>query len=268
MPSIASGGAGARARPSPRARSAACASPAEYRLTITVSVSAAATTACFQLSCTGDSAAVSIRVPICAPSAPSANAAAIETPSAIPPAATIGTSTFAAISGSSTIDDAPSGVLEAAAFDALDHEPVDSGGDRLDARRAASGTTWKTVIPASLSCGTSFAGSPADVVTKRTPLSTMKSTIDRSRTNSWATFTPQGRSVRSRIFAISTRTSSSWPDDVSMIPMPPAFETADASCARAIKPIGAWMIGISMPSMLGHTRLHGPPSAGSDPGAS
>ena len=80
--------------------------------------------------------------------------------------------------------------------------------------------------------------------------------------NSWATFTPQGRSVRSRILAISTRTSSSWPDDVSMIPIPPAFETADASCARAMKPIGAWMIGISMPSCSVTRVCTVPPSTG------
>ena len=34
------------------------------RFSITVSVSAAATTACFQLSCTGDSSELTIRVPI------------------------------------------------------------------------------------------------------------------------------------------------------------------------------------------------------------
>ena len=34
-----------------------------------------------------------------------------------------------------------------------------------------------------------------------------------------------------------------------MMPMPPAFETAEESCDRAIQPIAAWMIGFSMPSM-------------------
>ena len=33
-----------------------------------------------------------------------------------------------------------------------------------------------------------------------------------------------------------------------MIPSPPAFETADASCDRAMNPIGAWTIGSSTPS--------------------
>ena len=40
--------------------------------------------------------------------------------------------------------------------------------------------------------------------------------------------TPNGLSVRSRILVISSRTSSSRPDDVSMIPSAPAFDTADA----------------------------------------
>ena len=33
-----------------------------------------------------------------------------------------------------------------------------------------------------------------------------------------------------------------------MMPSAPAFETAEASCARAIQPIGACTIGISTPS--------------------
>lgn len=32
-----------------------------------------------------------------------------------------------------------------------------------------------------------------------------------------------------------------------MMPMPPAFETAEASGERAIQPIGAWTTGISTP---------------------
>ena len=56
-------------------------------------------------------------------------------------------------------------------------------------------------------------------------------------------FTPHGLSVRSRILAISARTASSSPEDVSMMPNPPASDTAEASCARAIHPIGACTIG-------------------------
>src|SRR2546423_9851954 len=61
--------------------------------------------------------------------------------------------------------------------------------------------------------------------------------------------TPNGLSVRSRVLQISSLIASSSPDDVSMMPMAPAFDTADASCARAIQPIGACTIGISTPSI-------------------
>ena len=50
-----------------------------------------------------------------------------------------------------------------------------------------------------------------------------------SRTKAWAMFTPNGLSVRSRIFSISLRTASSSPLDVSMMPMPPALLTAEAN---------------------------------------
>ena len=78
------------------------------------------------------------------------------------------------------------------------------------------------------------AGSPAEVVTKRTPCSATKSTIEGSRVINCAMFTPHGLSVRSRIFLISSLTSSSRPEEVSTMPMPPAFETAEASWARAM----------------------------------
>ena len=93
-----------------------------------------------------------------------------------------------------------------------------------------------------------FVGLPAEVVTNFTPCSTTKSTIAGSRTKACAMFTPKGLSVRSRILRISSFTASSSPDDVSMMPSAPAFETAEASCARAIQPIGACTIGISTPS--------------------
>jgi hypothetical protein len=111
--------------------------------------------------------------------------------------------------------------------------------------RAASsdGTTWKTVSPAALSCAVYLRGSPAEVVTNFTPCSTTKSTIVGSRTKSWAMLTPKGRSVRSRILRISSRIASSSPEEVSMMPRPPALETADASGARAIQPIGACTMG-------------------------
>src|SRR5262245_30264895 len=102
--------------------------------------------------------------------------------------------------------------------------------------------------PALFSAFVYFVGSPAEVVTKRTPCAITKSTIFGSRTKACAMFTPKGLSVRSRILQISSRTVSSSPDEVSMIPSPPALDTAEASCARAIQPIGACTIGYSTPS--------------------
>ena len=68
-----------------------------------------------------------------------------------------------------------------------------------------------------------------------------------SATKAWAMFTPKGLSVRSFILAISSRMASSSPDEVSMMPMAPALETAEASRERAIHPMGAWTMGISTP---------------------
>ena len=55
--------------------------------------------------------------------------------------------------------------------------------------------------------------------------------------------TPNGFLVSSRILRISPRTASSSPEEVSMIPMPPAFDTAEANWLRAIHPIGACTMG-------------------------
>src|ERR1700683_1053235 len=71
-----------------------------------------------------------------------------------------------------------------------------------------------------------------------------------SRTKACAIFTPKGLSVSSRILRISSLISLNSPDEVSMIPIAPAFETAEASCARAIQPIGACTIGYLTPSSL------------------
>ena len=69
-----------------------------------------------------------------------------------------------------------------------------------------------------------------------------------SRTNACAMFTPNGLLVSERIFFTSSRIASSSPEEVSMMPSPPALETAEASCDRAIQPIGACTTGISTPS--------------------
>ncbi len=88
-----------------------------------------------------------------------------------------------------------------------------------------------------------------------TPWSITNDTIAGSRTNACAMFTPNGLSVSVRIFLISSRIASSSPDDVSMMPSPPAFDTADASWARAIQPIGACTIGYFDAEHFGDTVL-------------
>ena len=83
-------------------------------------------------------------------------------------------------------------------------------------------------------------GLPAEVDTKRTPWAITKSMMTvGSATNAWAMLTPKGLSVRSFILAISSRMTSSSPEEVSMIPMAPAFDTAEAKGERAIQPMGA-----------------------------
>ena len=183
-----------------------------------------------------------MRVPICTPSAPRAKAAAIERPSVMPPAPMTGTSTWEHTSGRSTIEATSRGFLNPPPSPPSTTRPSTPASTAFRAARSV-GTTWNTVSPAAFSCSVYRVGSPAEVVTNFTPWSMTKSTMAGSRTNSWAMFTPKGWSVRSRIFSISPRTASSSPDDVSMMPRPPALETADASWARAIQPIGACTIG-------------------------
>ena len=207
-----------------------------------MSVSAALTIACFQLSWTGLSAALTMRVPIWTPSAPSANAAAMLGPSQMPPAAMIGTVTRDATRGSSTMVDTSRGFLNPPPSPPSTTRPSTPASTAFSAA-ASVGTTWKTVRPAACNWVVYFVGSPADVVTKRTCCATTKSTMDGSRTNIWAMLTPNGLSVSSRMRAISPRTASSSPEDVSMMPSAPALLTAAASCERAIHPMGACTIG-------------------------
>ena len=75
-----------------------------------------------------------MRVPICTPSAPRANAAAMVAPSTMPPAAMIGTSTCRAHQRQQHHRRHRRRVLEAAALAAFDDEPVDAGVDRLQRR--------------------------------------------------------------------------------------------------------------------------------------
>ena len=212
-----------------------------------MSVAAASRTACFQFGWMGDSAAVTMTVPSCTPSAPRASAAAMVRPSRNPPAAMTGRSNSAVTDGSSTMVATGRGFLNPPPSPPSTMRPSTPASTALAAARSV-GTTWKTVSPASFSWAVYFVGLPAEVVTNRTPWAMTKSTMTvGSATKAWAMLTPKGRSVRSFIRAISSRMTSSSPDDVSMIPMAPALETAEARAERAIQPIGAWTMGISTP---------------------
>ena len=184
-----------------------------------MSVSAAATIACFQFSCTGDSSDDTMRVPIWMPSAPSAKAAAIVAPSTMPPAAMIGTRTFDATSGSSTIVATSRGFLKPPPSPPSTTSPSTPASIAFSAP-CRFGTTWNTVSPAALSWrrvlrrlagrGGHEAARPARRRSRRS---------SGSRTKACAMFTPNGLSVRSRILRISSFTASSSPDEVSMMPM-------------------------------------------------
>ena len=72
-----------------------------------------------------------MRVPSWTPSAPSTNAAAIEVASQMPPAATIGRSTFEGDQRQEDQGGRAESTLEAAALDSLDDDAVDPCVDRL-----------------------------------------------------------------------------------------------------------------------------------------
>ena len=87
-----------------------------------------------------------------------------------------------------------------------------------------------------------LAGLPAEVVTKRMPDSQTKRSIASSFKKRIGRLTPKGR-PSSTIWRISCWQASVSPDEVSMMPRPPARDTALASGVRAIQPIGACTIG-------------------------
>ena len=98
-----------------------------------------------------------MRVPICAAFGAERERGRHGHPIRVPPAAMIGTSTFAAISGSRTIDDAPSGFLKPPPSIPSTTSPSTPAAMALSAPRNV-GTTWKTVIPALLQLGREHRG--------------------------------------------------------------------------------------------------------------
>ena len=82
-----------------------------------------------------------MRVPICTPSAPSAKAAAMLRPSAMPPAAITGTSTFEQTSGSSTMVATSRGFLKPPPSPPSTTRPSTPASIAFSAARS-DGTTW------------------------------------------------------------------------------------------------------------------------------
>src|ERR1700716_878917 len=111
------------------------------------------------------------------------------------------------------------------------------------------------MMPALFSGAMNFAGLPADVVTNWTPELQTNFNIASSRRNRMGKLTPNGR-FSAFIFLIPAGQAWVSPDEVSMMPRPPARDTAEASWVRAIQPIGACTIGYLAP-VWARTRFMG-----------
>src|SRR3990167_1845334 len=101
-------------------------------------------------------------------------------------------------------------------------------------------------MPASLSWRMNLAGLPAEVVTNFTPLAQTNRSMASSLRKRMGKFTPNGK-PRAAILVISAWQLAVSPDEVSMMPKPPARDTAEASAVRAIHPMGAWRMGYLAP---------------------
>ena len=172
-----------------------------------------------------DSFATTNLVPICTPSAPSINAAAIPLPSAIPPAAMTGICTASATCGTSVMvvcapicppDSIPSAMTASA--------PPRS----IILAIATLATTGITTTPACFHASMNFPGFPAPVVTTLTPSSMTICATSAAFGFNNMTFTPNGLSVSFFASLICSLTTSGGALAAPMIPKPPAFETAAA----------------------------------------
>ena len=99
------------------------------------------------------------------------------------------------------------------------------------------------MMPAAFSGAMNLAGLPAEVVTNLTPESQTKRSIASSLQESDRQVDAERQAAGALICAISRLAVSVSPDEVSMMPRPPARDTAEASCVRAIQPIGACTMG-------------------------
>jgi len=186
------------------------------------------------------------RVPSQPAPAPSVSAAASPRPSPIPPAPTTGTdptaSTTAGIKGSDA--------TEPRTWPPASHPWATTTSTPASTTRRASSAlpiVCMTSAPPAWAIGTRGAGSPQKSETIGTPSPTTRRTRS-SCGHSRIRFTPKGRSESAFIWpTISSIWSGS--DQLRLImPSAPALLTAAARGGRARPPIGAWTIGMSMPT--------------------
>ena len=101
-------------------------------------------------------------------------------------------------------------------------------------------------MPASCSGAMNLDGLPADVVTNFTPLVQTNLSMASSLRKRIGRLTPKGN-PSAAMAVISAWQLAVSPEEVSMMPKPPARDTADASALRAIHPMGAWTMGYFAP---------------------
>lgn len=182
------------------------------------------------------------RVPIKAPAAPSASAAATPRPSAIPPAARTGVGAArSATSGTNGIVDRPRRAPCPPA--SVPCATMTSAPIRTACLASARSVTWRiSAAPARRTGATNALGSPKDNITACgrhvSACSTAATSIAQVRKP-----TPQGRSVRSATIRSSWSIQSGSPLPPPSTPRPPPLETAAVSAPPADPPIGAEAIG-------------------------
>ncbi len=184
-------------------------------------------------------------MPHCTPSAPSARAASMPRPSAMPPAAMTGMSTAAHTEGTSAMVVSsptwpPASVPSATTASA----PRRS----MRAASAADATTGTTLIPASFHMAMCSAGLPAPVVTTSMPRSHSRRATSAACGSISMTLAPKGLLVSSRAWRTWSSTHSSGAPPQAMMPRPPASLTAAARRASAMRAMAPWTMGASMPS--------------------
>jgi hypothetical protein len=118
------------------------------------------------------------------------------------------------------------------------------------ARRASAAvpTVCSTIAPASFARATRGPGSRQKkemIGTRSSRQTARRSSCGKSRFR----FTPNGRAVSARVSWIGWRIVSASERQSTSIPKPPALLTDAARAGPTAPPIGAWMIGRSMPSL-------------------